>query len=255
MLDLLHGLTANEWPAGTLIRDASHELTGDSKFLEERLNSVESALGLLFGEETALEALGILNSQSRVFLQGSLCLHFADGTLQTLESRLGDFSLSLDVLRRAERVTTLASRIFSIENAKTTFRQAVARNTDGGTLVIATSYPNAATRRLLELLPAELPHSHFGDTDVSGYAILRSLREIGRRPVERFLMDWQDAQNSAPLSEHDRRLLPALKAAPTMLDCRPDLRAMEAAGRKGRFEQEARGAPAHTHWPFWPQSP
>jgi hypothetical protein len=253
VLNVLYKLTEKEWPAGTLVRNASEALTGDSKFLEDRLNPIESALSLLFGEETTLDALGILNSQSHVFLQGSLILHFGDGTVQSIESPLGDISLSLDVLCRAERATTLASRILTIENVKTTLRQAVAANANGDTLLIATSYPNAATKRLLEILPADLPHYHFGDTDASGYAILRSLREIGRRPVERFLMAWQDSENSAPLSEHDRRLLPSLKTSFLMNDCLADLLAMQNAGRKGRFEQEAYGAPALAHWPFWTQ--
>jgi hypothetical protein len=253
MLNVLFKLTAKEWPAATLIRDASSELTGDSKLLEKWQTAFEAALSLLFREETILEALGILGAQSNVHFHGSLALHITQG-VEEITDQMGNITLTLETLRRAESATTKALRILTIENAKTTFRQAVAMNTGGDTLLIATSYPNAATRRLLEILPADLPHYHFGDTDASGYAILRSLREIGRRPVQPFLMDWRDAENAKPLSEHDRRILPALLASPLMADCVESLRAMEASGRKGRFEQEAHGAPTQAHWPFWPQS-
>lgn len=254
LLQTLHALTSREWAAGTLIRDASQTLGFDSKELEKKQGVLESALELLFGEETTLESLGLSGSQSLAMVHGPLCLHFADGTIQDFETLRGEFSLSLLDLQRARRATSSAARILSIENQKTTFCQAVAANLQRDTLLVATSFPNAATRRLLEILPPGLPQAHFGDTDASGYAILRFLREIGPRPVAKFLMDWKDGENPAPLSEHDRRLLPALKNSPVMADCLPDLLAMESAGRKGRFEQEAYGAPTGTCWPFWAEA-
>ena len=253
LLQILRALTDREWPPGTLLRDASMTLTGNSKALEKQQGAIEFALGLLFGEESTLEALGILGSQSRALLHGRLCLHFPDGTIQACEHLQGEYTLSIADLTRAERASTGAVRILSIENARTTFRQAAAVNV-GDTLIIATSYPNAATKKLLELLPPELPHYHFGDTDVSGYAILRALREICRRPVSPFLMAWQDKEDSPPLTEHDRRLLPALLASPLMSDCSHSLQAMADAGRKGCFEQEAFGAPARKDWPWWSEN-
>lgn len=255
LLQTLHALTAREWPAGTLIRDASTTLGLESKDLEKKQAILESALDLFFGEETTLESLGLSGSQSLATVHGPLCLHFADGAIQDFENLRGECCVSLLDLQRAVRADTSAAQILSIENVKTTFCQALAANLHRDTLLIATSYPNAATRRLLEILPSVLPHFHFGDTDASGYAILRSLREIGRRPVAKFLMDWKDQENSAPLSEHDRRLLPSLQKSPVMADCLPDLLAMESAARKGRFEQETYGAPTATRWPFWADEP
>lgn len=255
LLQTLHALTAREWPAGTLIRDASTALGLESKDLEKKQGVLESALGILFGEETSMESLGLLGTQSRATVHGRLCLHFEDGTVQEFENLRGEFSVSLADLQRAVRTTTSAGQILSIENAKTTFRQAAAANRQGDTLLLSTSFPNAATRHLLQILPPELPHYHFGDTDPSGYAILRFLRELGCRPVVRFLMDWQDREHSSPLSEHDRRLLPALKSSSLLNDCLPSLLAMEQAGRKGCFEQEALGGPTLDRWPFWQSAP
>ena len=251
LVTILHGLTAREWPTDTLIRAASTELGVPSKLLEEKQRALESGLGALFAEDTTLESLGILGSESHATIHGRLSLHFPDGSMQHFERLRGSFTLSLSDLQRAARATTDAGQILSIENAKTTFRQAAAANVCADTLLIATSYPNAATRRLLEILPVELPHYHFGDTDASGYAILRGLRQSGRRHVEAFLMDWRDKEDSAPLSEHDRRILPSLKSSPLMQDCLSELTAMEGSNRKGLYEQESLGAPTLSAWPFW----
>jgi len=251
LLMTLHGLTAREWPTNTLIRDASAAMGLASKCLEKKQAALESGLGVLFGEETSLESLGLLGSQSQATIHGRLKLHFADGGIQYFEHLRGAFTVSLSDLQRACHATTDAEQILSIENVKTTFRQAVAANVQGGTLLIATSYPNAATKRLLEILPAALPHHHFGDTDVSGYAILCSLRELGIRRVEPFQMNWSDKEDSEPLSEHDLRILPTLKRSPLMEDCLPFLAAMEHLSRKGNYEQESLGMPQLTGWPFW----
>lgn len=251
LLKILHGLTAREWRAETLIRDASTSLGLSSKFLEQKQRVLEAALSVFFKEETTLDSLGLSSGQSRATVHGRLSLHFADGSVQHFAHLRGEFLLSLPDLRRAVRATTDANQILSIENTKTTFRQAAAANINGDTLLLATSYPNSATKRILEILPDELPHYHYGDTDVSGYAILRSLRESSLRPVQPFQMNWRDLESSDSLSEHDRHLLPGLKDSPLMKDCRPMLRQIEAAGRKGDFEQETRGEPPLTYWPFW----
>lgn len=251
ILATLHGLTAREWPSNTLIRDASAALGLSSKFLEKRQPALESGLCALFGEETTMESLGLAGSQSQATIHGRLNLHFADGSIQKFEHLQGPYTVSLSDLQRASHATTDAKQILSIENAKTTFRQAVTANVQGGTLLIATSYPNAATKRFLEVLPAALPHHHFGDTDVSGYAILCSLRKLGIRRVEPFQMNWKDRTDSEPLSEHDRRILPYLKSSPLMEDCLPFLTAIEDSDRKGDYEQEALGMPQLAHWPFW----
>lgn len=251
LLSILHKLTEREWPEGTLIREASKALGLESKKLEEMQRSLESALHRLFGEKTGLESLGILCAQSRVTLHGPLRLHFEDGKVQDFEHLRGEITISYSDLQRCTQATTRAGQILTIENSKTPFPQAVAANREGDTLLVTTSFPNSATRRLLNLLPISLPHYHFGDTDASGYAILKSLREIGTRPVERFLMNWRDNPDSPPLSEYDRRILKSLKRSPLMKDCLPFLLEMERAGRKGFFEQETEGAPIFGQWPFW----
>jgi len=244
-------LTSREWAPGTPVREASSAIGFDSKFLENHAPAIESALAALFGAPCPLESLGIVGGESRVLLHGPLRLLFTGETVQDFDGLRGSYSLSLTDLVRATSAETRAERILSIENAKTTFLRAAARNGNGSTLLVATSYPSRAVRRLLGMLPASLPHFHFGDTDVPGFAILRSLRRASARPVRAFLMRWHDDPASPLLSGHDLGLLSGLLDDPLMADCERDLRVMLSAGRKGRFEQEALGPPTITGWPFW----
>jgi DUF1016 N-terminal domain len=108
--------------------------------------------------------------------------------------------------------------------------------------IIATSFPTQAVRLLLEKLPPDLPHWHFGDTDPAGYFILAKLREICPRPFTPWQMDWSDQPDSPPLTGYDRHVLNRLLAAANMEDVRPDLYRILENGRKGWFEQETRPA-------------
>jgi hypothetical protein len=251
LLGALHALTSKDWPAGTHVRNASEELGWGSKTLEEHRASIEAGLSMLFGEVSPLESLGLVCTRSYVRVQGPLTLRFEDGSTHIISNLLGETTITHADILRVTRATTTAARLLSIENSKSTFADACTVNRSGDTLLLATSYPNAATLRLLELLPVELPHFHFGDTDASGYAILRALRQQGLRPVQPFLIEWQDDAASRALSEHDLRLLPALLDSDLLKDCRKHLERMHAAGRKGRFEQERYGMPKLSSWPFW----
>jgi hypothetical protein len=251
LLNSLFALTSKDWPSGTHVRNASEELGWGSKALEEHRAAMETGLAALFGEPSPLESLGLVCTRSHVRAQGPLTLHFEDGTAHTISNLQGETTITHADLQRATHVTTTAARLLSIENSKSTFADVCTMNRSGDTLLLATSFPTAATLRLLELLPAELPHFHFGDTDVSGYGILRALRRQSARPVQAFLMEWEDDINSGALSEHDLRLLPVLLESDLLTDCRDHLERMGAAGRKGRFEQERYGMPVQTGWPFW----
>lgn len=247
LLSLVHSLTSREWPRGTLVRNASTALGLDSKALERRLHAVQAALSwLIHGSPDRgplpLESLGILTSNSRLLFDGPLTLHFADGTCdESRHLRHGDFVTAAD-LERAVRITTTASRIVSVENSKTTFRNLAAQNAARDTLLIATSFPTRAVRLLLEKLPVSLPHWHFGDTDPAGYFILLKLRQLTPRPVQAWQMEWRDRPDSAPLSAYDLRILTKLEEAPGITDFRDSLRQLRLANRKGDFEQENRAA-------------
>lgn len=252
LLALLFQITSRDWPMGTLIRDASTRLELGSKGLEAEQSFLERALELLFGRETPLEALGIQTSNSVLHFSGPLTLHFAEGSPHICDTLRFESTLSVDDLDRATHITTTAGCLLTVENRKTTFRQLARADVNRGTLVVATSFPTPAVRRLLEKLPPHLPHCHFGDTDPAGWDILRDLREVcPERPVCPFHMRWRMDAGSKQLTSRERQTVQRLLTNPRMADCHGELHAMLDAGVRGSFEQEALGLPQLQGWPFY----
>ncbi|WP_395738267.1 Wadjet anti-phage system protein JetD domain-containing protein [Prosthecobacter sp.] len=249
LLSLLFQITSREWPAGTLIRDASTQLGHDSKHLEEQQSFLERALEALFERETPLEALGIQTSNSTLHYCGPLVLHFEDH-VKPVDLRF-ESTLSAAELERATHITTSAERLLTVENRKTTFLQLAHADEARSTLIVATSFPTQAVKLLLQKLPSGLPHHHFGDTDPSGWDILRRLREIRGNPVHPFHMAWRHSAASAPLTRRDLQIIDRLLADSCMSDCRTALHAMKNSGMKGDFEQESLGRPSLSAWPFY----
>jgi hypothetical protein len=249
LLETIHALSAREWEPGTPIRAASVEIGLDSKVLERRRRSVESALGCLFGSATELKSLGLVAGDSMVELSGPLCLHFADGTTQTYDG-VTHANISATDLARCLRITTTAERLLTIENRKTTFRQFALANRDRRTLLAASSFPTEVFRDLLDKLPADLEHWHFGDTDPAGWHILLKLREVSPRPVAAFRMAWRAAGELRPLTPYDRALLPRLLTSPLLADVREEIARIEVLGDRGDYEQETLGPPEGDGWPF-----
>ena len=249
LLEVVRKLSSREWPAGTLIREASVDLGLDSKALERHQRTFESGLTRLFGTEILFKSLGLVGGDGHVELHGPVCLHFADGSVHDFGGlRLA--LISAADLARCSSVSTTAERLLSIENRKTTFRQYAAANEDRRTLMATTSFPTTAFRELLAKLPADLPHFHFGDTDPAGWQILLKLREATRRPVTAFRMKFRARATRSPLTAYDRQLLPKLLAAPQLADLRAELECLVAHQDRGDFEQESLGPPGQGGWPF-----
>jgi hypothetical protein len=251
IVDLIHALTARVWPSGTPIRSASVTLGLDSKALERHRRSVESALSNFFGRPTALEALGIVGSPSHIWLSGPLILHFEDGTTLDYAASRDRYIVTYAELLRTVAVSTPVQRLLSVENEKETFRRLAAANLDRRTLLVASSFPAQAMRLLLEKLPLELPHFHFGDTDPEGWHILLKLREVTPRRVIPFLMQYRSKFLLSPYTEYDRMVMSKLLVSPLLEDCAFVLNMMQNAGSRGDFEQETLGPPTSNGWPFF----
>jgi hypothetical protein len=250
-LAILHAMTAREWTPGTALRSASAALSLGSKTLETMQPRLERMLSDLVGRPATLEDLGLIGSGELVLVSGPLVFDYDDGCAVDFTRLCGIVGLDEADLARAARITTTAERVLTVENRKTTFRQIAERNTDGGTLVIATSYPTPGVKLLLSKLPADLPHWHFGDTDPYGFDILRSLRELRLRPINPFLMQHRPIADAEPLDNRASLLLERLLASDDLLDCTDALRAMAAASTAGDFEQESYGPPTRDAWPFF----
>lgn len=251
LLGLLFQLTAREWPEGTLIRDASTRLGHGSKHLESQQSFVERGLEQLFDRETPLESLGIQTSNSVLHFSGPLTLHFADGTTHVTDALRYESTLSVAEIERAARITTTAARLLTVENRKTTFLQLARADAPRTTLIVATSFPTQAVRRLLEKLPPELPHHHFGDTDSAGFHILQKLRQATPRTVQPFHMRYRPKADSPVLTKNERRTVEQMIGDPTMSGCHAPLRSLLFAGQRGDFEQETLHSPTLPGWPFY----
>lgn len=245
VMDLVRDLTAKDWPPFTLVRDADVLIGRATKTIERYQHVIEASMSQLFLREMTLDGLGIVSSNSEMRFHGSLTLHFADGTEQAYTSGLYHHSLLTAAdLERAQTIATSAHLILSVENRKTTFRHLVAANREHRALVIATSFPTRAVIILLQKLPFDLPHNHFGDTDPAGYFILHKLRQLDLRHVRPLSMDWQDDPTSPALSFYDQQVIAKLLAEPGMMDCHENLRRMSASGHRGNYEQEGRPLPS-----------
>lgn len=177
-------------------------------------------------------------------------LIFENGAPHETRSLGAPYQLSFADLQRALQIGTSAARLLTVENA-TSFRLLAAADPDGTTLLVASSFPTPALRELLAKLPLELPHHHFGDTDPSGWLILRTLRAISPRPVLPFRMKWRPFASPAPLTARDRAMVEKLLETPEMADCHDEIAAIAAAGNRGDFEQESLGPPDRQGWPFY----
>lgn len=249
LLALLFQITSREWPTGTLIRDASTHLGYDSKHLESQQSFLERALETLFGREIPLEAVGIQTTNSTLHYCGPLVLHFADHS-KPLDLRY-ESTLSVAEFEQTTHITTTAQRLLTVENRKTTFLQLAHADAQRSTLIVATSFPTQAVKLLLQKLPPALPHYHFGDTDPSGWDILRKLRELAPHPVLPIHMSWRPSAQATPLTQRDHQIIDRLLADPLMADCHSALQAMRNSGTKGDFEQESLGCSSLPEWPFY----
>ena len=242
LLETTAKLSEREWPVGTMIRTASVEVGLDSKGLERHQRTFEAALTRLFGSAMSLKSLGFVSGDSHVELHGPVCLHFPDGSRHDFDG-LTHVLISAADLARCSHITTSADRLLSIENRKTTFRQYAAANHERRTLIAATSFPTPAFRDLLEKLPVDLPHHHFGDTDPAGWHILLKLREATPRHVGVFQMKWRPSATPSPLTPYDRKLLPKLLDSPLLADVRTEITHIAERKDRGDFEQETLGPP------------
>ena len=237
ILGICWKLTAQEWEPGTLIRSASVAIGLDSKGLEKRQATIESALSQLFEEPFEMKSLGLAEGDTHVELSGVFQLNFPDGSAQKIENlRIAKIDTS-DIFR-CESISTDATELLTIENRKTTFRQFAAANADGSRLIATTSFPSPTFREFLEKLPPGITHSHFGDTDPAGWHILLKLREATSRPVHSFRMKWRPGITPVALTAYDRKLLPKLLCSVLLADVRDEISAILSHDDKGDYEQE-----------------
>ncbi|TLD70212.1 hypothetical protein FEM03_13570 [Phragmitibacter flavus] len=234
------------WPGESLRRFASCVICGNSKRLEELSSKLNTALTQLHGAPFTLEQLGIRENPRSVLIHGPLQLHLPNGILDATLLQ-GPIRLSATDLQNATTLQTPALRCLTVEN-ETTFHELA--KLQSNTLLIQTSYPGSAVITLFKLLPPNLPCWHFGDTDPSGFDILRDLRQRTQREIQPLHMQFRDHPASNPLTPDECSQLTRLAADPLMADLHHEIQAQLQANRKGSFEQESLGWP-QPQWPFY----
>lgn len=248
-LEVVNQLTSHPWPAGTLLRVASAEAAGDSKFLETRRSRLERMLKSLSDSRfQSLADLGLIEPPRRCLLHGPLRLRLHGHTFDFAAFK-NPVALGEEDLLAADVVELPTSRVLSVEN-ETTFHE-LARLASGE-LLIQTSYASSATLALLRRLPAECECTHFGDSDPAGFDILRDLRERSRRQFGSLQMGYRKGSSAPKLNHPDRRLIETLQKSSAITEAEHhELARMLTAGDKGRFEQESLPRP-DAQWPFYP---
>jgi len=229
------------WEGESLRRFASSRLCGDSKRLDALKARAEACLRQITGGEvSSLEKLGIFENERAVVLHGPLVLEFSNGCLD-LGLLTAPVRIDRRDLRRA-RMATCARQCFTVENLSVLHE--LARKESGCLLASSGSEGGFAHSAIVEFLQALPPHIqcvHCGDTDPKGFEILSDLRRRTGREIFSAGMTFDDAFSGPPLTERDRKTIVLLKESSFLTDAeKSELRCIESAGHKGRFEQEAR---------------
>ena len=254
LLAAVHWLTSRDTTVEIPVRQASVELGFDSKWLEGKRARLEKLLALMMSKPSGLDQWGVMPQDYLLEMSGPLCLHFADGSQVDVDPLQAVVAISSTDIRRAVRISSMALRVLTVENRKTTFRQLASANRDRSTLLIASSYPTRALCDLITKLSPAIPWYHFGDTDPAGWHILSTMRRKSGSAVKPFLMKWRARDRITPLSARDQILLEKMINDPTMEDVHKDLQTMKLSGVKGEYEQESWGPPNLLGWPFFSEN-
>jgi hypothetical protein len=222
------------WQGESLIRYASAVICGDSKRLQALESRLLAALVEITGA-TSLDSFGILHKPRTVMFHGPLALHYANRIVD-FTVLPGVVSLSETNLTEATKVTTTTQGCLTVEN-EDVFLELAKRNP--GVLLVHTSFPGSAVRRLFGLLDPAIECHHFGDSDPAGFDILRDLREKTGRFIRPMFMDPRPGPGHPPLSPMEIQTLQRLIESPLLADLHPVLQDYLAAGTKGEFEQES----------------
>jgi hypothetical protein len=231
------------WKQRCLLRTASAQLAGSSKFFERCLATLESLLGEASGG--TLQSLANLNIEpnpTAVRFHGPIRLHLQN-SVKDYEGIAGESALSESDIDAANSIDTNGPRCVTIENATTFYELCRLGCVD---LLILTSYPNQATVDFLRRLPAGLRFFHFGDTDPWGFDVLLHLRRGSGRSIQPLHMGFRNWAETLPpetrarrqLNNRDRRKLEALIKEPCLADVQEELQRMDTLGSTGDFEQE-----------------
>ena len=239
----------------TLYRSFSVRVFNDSKRFEGVKNAIVSlarAGNPEWKRMPAEEVLGELNlvaNPGYIHFSGNWQITTADGQILSLGGFNPSVGFPAAQTSQLLSVTVHAAGVLCIENL-TTFHEFI-RQTEGvlrnspETYATICTYgnPSPAIRRLLRLIPEEIPIYHWSDLDYGGFNILSQMRRLVSERVRPYRMDIEtfeaNARFARPLSAADRINLKRLLSRPELRDVRSTIAYL--LKRELKLEQEGVG--------------
>jgi len=248
-LDLLAVLQAlPTLTAETPYRVFSVRVFNDSKRLESIKRQLVSLARLGNPEwkripvEEVLRELNLVANPNYIHFSGNWQLTTINGEILNLSGFTP--SVGFPAAQTSSLQSVRAESVLCIENL-TTFHQ-YTQQVDNGTrttqhAVICTyGNPSPAVRRVLRLLPENVPIYLWSDLDYGGFNILSQLRRTVGEQVQPYLMDIDTLEanipRARPLTVSDRTHLKRLLLRPELRDVRPVIEHLLKRGLK--LEQE-----------------
>jgi hypothetical protein len=172
--------------------------------------------------EEVLRELNLVPNPSYIHLAGNWQLTLDSGEILNLGGFAPSAGFPAAQTGQLQSVTIHADAVLCIENL-TTFHEFVRKN-DQYAVICTLGNPSPATRRLLCIIPDEIPIYHWSDLDYGGFNILSQLRRLVSERVQPYRMDIAtlDANypRSRPLTTADKSNLKKLLLRPELKDVR-----------------------------------
>jgi hypothetical protein len=172
-------------------------------------------------------------------MAGNWQLGLENGEILSLGGFLPSIGFPAAQTINLQSVSAHASAILCIENL-TSFHEFV--RAQAGTYAVICTYgnPSPAVRRLLRLVPDQLPIFHWSDLDYGGFNILSQLRRLVSERIEPYRMDIATLDTNyacaRPLTVSDKTNLKKLLQRPELRDMHPVIEYLLQRGVK--LEQE-----------------
>lgn len=240
------------WQGESFRRFASAAVFGNSKTLEVLQPRIELCLQRIAGANgcRTLTDFGIRENPRGIILHGPLIFE-REGIALDIRNlyapiRLGAVDLKSSI------VLTNATRCLTVENASMLHELAKLRSG----VILASSgseggFAHSAIVDFLQSLPPSVELFHFGDSDPTGFDILRNLRERVRREIASLHMYYRPRSPSIPLRPDDSRIIRRLLESFSLNEVeKAQVSLIRRSDDKGAFEQESLGVP-RKEWPFY----
>lgn len=206
------------------VREASCEIYGDSKYLEE--NTLSSVCTMLkqYAEirdedemiaDEILEKYHIYRDTPNLCIKGNAVLVF-NGKKMDISGLGKGVEFASSDLKDLEHIQIASKRFLTVENKTSYLRY----QTEDAVVFYLGGFADRNQRNFLIKVIAENPnliYQHFGDIDAGGFRIHANLCEITGKAFQMFHMSEAELQNPEykscllPLNENDRAALQTLK--------------------------------------------